>query len=360
MKSSTKAKRVSIHEVARRSGCSIATVSNVLNAKGRVGDEQRDAVLKAVKDLHYVPDVSGRSLRLGRTESVGLLFYPSCARLFRNPFYAQVMEGLEEEFANHRHHVLLAGFEPSELQAKSSAHLLQGRVDAIALLGAFPYEIIQSLSHHPKPLVLIDTDADDLPLDSVVSDGLNSSRAVVSHLAELGHQRLLMVAYKMEDYNIDMRVRGFQQGLRQHRLPHGPETVMRDHLFNADICPAVLERLAAPEPPTAIYAINDTMAFALKAALERAGYRVPQDVSLVGFDDDEFSPISPVEFDRHLLSTAIESSLTTIHVDRKALGRTGAELCVRRIKKPDAPTSKLRLATKLMVRGSTGPGPRSA
>ena len=342
MNSVTKPKRVSIHEVARQSGCSIATVSNVLNDKGRVGAEQRAAVLKAVKALNYVPDVSGRSLRLGRTESVGLLFYPSCARLFRNPFYAEVMEGLEEEFTKQRYHLLLAGFEISEMYAQSSAQLLQGRVDAIALMGGFPYHIIQELSRYPKHLVLIDTDADDLPLDSVVSDGLSSSRMVVAHLAELGHRRLLMTAYDMEDYNIDMRIRGFQQALAQHDLPQGPHTVLRDHLLNPDLCAEVLSRMAGPDAPTAIYAVNDTLAFALKEALLGAGYRIPEDVSLVGFDDDEFSRTSP-------------PSLTTIAVNRKSLGKMGAELAFRRIKKPDAPTTKLRLATKLVIRESTGP-----
>ena len=342
MKSGAKSKRVSIHEVARQSGCSIATVSNVLNNKGRVGEEQRAAVLKAVKALHYAPNISGRSLRLGRTESVGLLFYPSCARLFRNPFYAEVMEGLEEEFTKHRYHLLLAGFEVAEMYAETTGEILQGRVDAMVLLGGFPYHIIEQLSLHPKPLVLIDTDADDLPLDSVVSDGLTSSRMVVAHLAELGHTRILMTAYKMEDYNIDMRVRGFQQALQQLGLPHGPEMVMRDRLLNPEICAAVLERMASVDAPTAIYAVNDTMAFALKQALEDGGYRIPQDVSLVGFDDDEFSKnTSP--------------SLTTVYVDRKSLGKMGAELAFRRIKKPDAPTTKLRLATTLMVRETTGP-----
>ena len=197
MKSGSRAKRVSIHEVARRSGCSIATVSNVLNDKGRVGTEQRAAVLAAVKALHYVPDMSGRNLRLGRTESVGLLFYPSCARLFRNPFYAEVMEGLEEEFTKKHYNLLLAGYGISEMYSESPARFLQGRVDAIVLLGGFPFHHIEQLSHHPKPLVLLDTDAGELALDSVVSDGFNASRAIVAHLAELGHTRLLMAAWKI-------------------------------------------------------------------------------------------------------------------------------------------------------------------
>lgn len=346
MKSGTSAKRASIHEVARQSGCSITTVSNVVNNKGRVSAKHRTAILQVIERLQYVPNLAGRSLRLGRTESVGLLFYPSCASLFRNPFYAEVMEGLEEEFTRNHYHLLLTGFEASELPDRSSAQFLRGRVDAITLLGGFPYRIIEQLSHHPKPLVLIDTDADDLPLDSVVSDGVGGSRAVVNHLAELGHRRILMAAYQMEDYNIDARVRGFQQAARQAGLTETAE-VLREHLLNPDVCEAVLARMKGADAPTAIYAVNDNLAFALKAALEGAGYRIPQDVSLVGFDDDD------------ALGTTAHS-LTTIQVDRKALGRAGAELVFRRIKEPSAPTSKMRQAVRLVVRGTTAPPPKMA
>jgi LacI family transcriptional regulator len=318
-----------------------------LNDKGRVGAEQRASVLAAVKALHYVPDISGRNLRLGRTESIGLLFYPSCARLFRNPFYAEVMEGLEEEFTKKRYNLLLAGYEISEMYAESPAQFLQGRVDAIVLLGGFPFHNIEQLSHHPRPLVLLDTDADELALDSVVSDGFNASRAIVAHLAELGHTRLLMAAYKMEDYNIDTRVSGFQKALQEHGLPHGPESLLREHLLNADVCADVLERMARADAPTAIYAVNDTLAFALNEALAVKGYRIPQDVSLVGFDDDEFSK-------------DMTPALTTVYVDRRNLGQTGAELVFRRLAKPDAPTSKLRLPTRLVVRESTEPCKKSA
>lgn len=346
MKTGPKPKRVSIHEVAKKSACSIATVSNVLNGKGRVGEAQRLAVLEAVKTLGYVADISGRSLRMGRSETIGLLFYPSCAKLFRNPFYAEVMEALEEEFAKKRYNLLLAGYNISKSYSDLPIQYLRGRVDGVVLVGGFPTEVIEELSTHEKCLILLDTDADNLPLDSVVSDGIYASKLVVSHLAGLGHTRILMAAYKMDDYNIDMRIRGFEQAVQRHNLSPKHCTVSREYLYDDEIAADLLKRMQTPDRPTAIYAVNDTMALALKTALEIAGYRIPEDVSIVGFDDDEFS-------------ARTKPALTTVRVDRANLGRTGAELIFRRVEKPDAPVTKMRITTELVVRETTAPPSRT-
>src|ERR1700679_138898 len=113
MKEKKPQKRVSIFAVAKKAKCSIATVSNVLNDKGRVGPKKRKEVLHAIRVLGYQVSSVGRNLRTRKSEMLGLLFYPSCAQIFKNPFYAEIMEVLEEELTRERYNLLLAGYQGS-------------------------------------------------------------------------------------------------------------------------------------------------------------------------------------------------------------------------------------------------------
>lgn len=340
-------KRVSIFDVAKRSDCSIATVSNVLNGKGRVGEKQRQAVLKAVKALGYVTDLSGRNLRLGRSEALGVLFYPSCAHIFRNPYYAEVMEALEREAYKQNYNLVLIGYEIANLHADFSSAILRSRVDGLVLVGECPTETIEKISVSRPPLVLLDTDADHLAVDSITSDAVTPCRNLIAHLAEQGHSRIIMAAYKRKNYNIEMRIRGFRQGIETANLDPRHCPVLNEYPYTEDFIEEILKRMKSPERPTAIFAVNDTMALEIKKHLEDAGYRVPADVSIAGFDDDP-------------PAAAATPPLTTVKVDRKQLGTVGAELMFRRLSKPDSPVSKMRLTTELVIRGSTGPAPKLA
>lgn len=344
-KNGERQKRVSIFDVAKRSECSIATVSNVLNGKGRVGEKQRQAVLKAVKALGYVTDLSGRNLRLGRSEALGVLFYPSCAHIFRNPYYAEVMEALEQESYKQNYNLVLIGYEIANMNEDFSTAILRSRVDGLVLVGECPSETIEKISACRPPLVLLDTDADHLAIDSITSDAITPCRNLVAYLAEQGHTRIVMAAYKRQNYNIEMRVRGFRQGVAAAKLDPAQCPVLQDGLYTQDFVDDILARMKRPDRPTAIFGVNDTLALELKKHLEQAGYRVPADVSVAGFDDDP--PASTVT-----------PPLTTVRVDRKQLGSIGAELMFRRIEKPDAPVSKMRMTTELVLRGTTGPAPR--
>lgn len=328
----------SIFLVAERVNCSISTVSNVLNNKGRFSEATRDAVLKAVKELKYQPNSVGRSLRLQRTETLGLLFYPSCAQVFRNAFYAEVMEGLEETLLNAGYHLLLAGYEMSTRGSEVPDFLRRGKVDGLILLGAFPSQIIRSFCEINTPIILLDSNA-EWPVDSVVSDGFSAEVNVVNRLHELGHKRMVMVSYAMEDYNIDQRVQGFQAGLKQLGLPCDQNSVIRDFLPHDEIYAALRNQLDAPNPPTAVVAINDTLAIDMMTRLVADGFSVPGQVSVVGYDDDAGS-------------AQTSPSLTTIRVDKAKLGHVGAEMILKRIEKNDSPVVKCMLSTEFVLRDS--------
>lgn len=337
--------RISIREVAEKAGCSIATVSNVLNNKGRVGPQKRKDVLRAVRSLGYAADAAGRNLRLRRTETIGLLFYPSCSHIFRNPFYAEVMEGLEEGLTKAGYHLLLAGHNATHADSDVPTYVTRGKVDGMILLGRFPETVIEKFYGLKVPLLLLDSNIDELPIDSIISDGFSAGSQIIDYLAGLGHRRIVMLAYEMEDYNIDFRIRGFLSGLAAHGLPDAEKAVIRTALSHDTLYAALKRRLTGARAPTAVVTVNDTLAVAILERLNRDGIRVPEDVSVVGYDDD--------------LAATAQPPLSTIYVNKKELGRSGAGIILKRIDTPDAPVAKLRLPVELIKRASVAHPPRS-
>jgi LacI family transcriptional regulator len=213
-------KKESIVLVAEQAGCSVATVSNVLNNKGRVGAATRENVLLAVKDLKYQPNSMGRGLRLQQTETIGLLFYPSCSEIFRNPFYAEVVEGIEIALQKAGYDLLLSSYEASHKFSKVPDLLSRGKADGLILLGAFPLEILRAICKQKAHLVLIDSNA-DLPVNTIGTDGFSAELNIVKHLYSLGHRRILFLGYNFELPNIDFREQGFLAGLQQTGLKGG-------------------------------------------------------------------------------------------------------------------------------------------
>lgn len=332
--------RVSIFSVAKKARCSIATVSNVLNNKGRVGSEKRRLVLNAAQVLGYQTNSAGRNLRMRRSEMLGLLFYPCCAQIFKNPFYAEIMEGLEEGLTGAGYHLLLAGYEASVTDSPVPNFLTKGKVDGMILLGRFPNKIIQRFSQLAVPLLLLDSNV-EWPIDSVISDGFSAQISVVNHLVSRGHRSIVMAAYPMEDYNIDLRVQGFLAGMRHCDLEVSAKSIIQNRISHDDIYANLCERMKGPNPPTAVVAINDTLAMTLIQRLANDGIRVPDQLSIVGYDDDDA-----------YVSIGNRPFLSTVRVNKKELGRVGADLILKRIASPNSPVVKLRLPIELVERKS--------
>jgi len=124
-----------IKDVAQEAKCSIATVSCVLNNRGRIGKATQKRVREACKKLGYYPSAAGRNLRSRRTESIGILFYPSCAHIFHDVFYSEIMEGLEEELTNANQNLLLAGYDISTQHDDLPKFIREGSVDGVILMG---------------------------------------------------------------------------------------------------------------------------------------------------------------------------------------------------------------------------------
>jgi LacI family transcriptional regulator len=326
-----------LRDIAELLGCSVATVSNAINGRGRMSMEMRRQVLDKCAELNFVPNSAGRSLRLQRTDAVGVIYAPSFAELFGNVFYARIMEGLAETFAGAGLDLILGNRRDSDGMPSIAR---QGKVDALVVLaGVFTTSDYNALRHCPVPLCIVDGYVSSFEADSLTSDGFGGGLQVAEHLYQHGHRKVLMAAYRSPLYNIEQRIAGFFSGLRTSGL----DVSEADSLIRVDnddqAAGELIARLESADPPTAVFAVNDTMALHLMDALEQAGRSVPDDVSIVGFDDDP-------------MAARARPPLTTVGLKKRDIGAVSARLVLDRLAHPEKPFVHQVQPTRLVVRES--------
>lgn len=333
---------VTLKHIAELVGCSQATVSNAINGRGRMSAKVRKQILAHCEELHFVPNSAGRSLRLRRADAVGVIYAPSFAELFGNVFYARIMEGLAESFGEAGLDLILG----NRTDADGLPTIVsQGKVDALVVLaGVFDRENFAKLRRCRVPMCIVDGHVGSIEADSLTTDGFGGGKQVAEHFIGHGHRRIMMIAYRSPLYNIEQRIAGFLSGLRAG----GVEATEKDAILRVDdddeAARRLLERLKGKQAPTAIFAVNDTLADHLLTALEAEGFQAPRDFSIVGFDNDP-------------LAARSRPPLTTVGVDKRIFGSLSARLVLDRLAKPGGPPVHQVQPAKLVIRESVGPPP---
>jgi LacI family transcriptional regulator len=334
-------KRITLHDVARAAGVSYQTVSRVINEHPHVSSATRQRVLEAVKVLNYQPNIAARSLVTRRSRMLELIVYGSS---HYGP--SQMVANVERAARELGYNLMLANITAvtvEEIQA--SINSLSGRfVDGIILIApvrGVSYEQIRAICGD-LPFVMIDTQP-GIATPSVVIDQHYGSQLVTQHLIDLGHRRICEISGPLDWYGAAARHESWQDTLRAAGLQPGP-SVAGDWTAAGGYA-AALDLLEGGAAFTALVAGNDQMAFGAVRALRDRNLRVPEDVSVVGFDD--------------VPETAyFEPPLTTVRQDFDALGRQSADYLVSLIERPNTPLHQRVLYPQLVVRRSTLPPAR--
>lgn len=330
-----KNKPATIKDVAREANCSIATVSCVLNNTNRISKSMQKRVHEVCKKLSYFPRSSGRNLRSRKTENIGILFYPSCAHIFSSGFYTTVMQGLEEELTRSNHNLILAGFDIAMQQGDLPKFIREGSVDGVILMGGCPEDFQQKLVDLRMPFIMLDSETPSETIDSIISDGFRAMMTMVDYLYSKGHRTLLMLRHTFDNYNEITRSMGFEAGCRRRGLTYEVAEVET----NDQATEAIIERLGRDNPITAVCIVNDSMAADVSIKLSAAGIRVPDQISLTGFDDSLFALVA-------------NPPLTTIRIDKQLMGVEGAKAILRRINDANSPPRKIVISSELVERKS--------
>jgi DNA-binding LacI/PurR family transcriptional regulator len=333
-----------IKEVAERAQVSTATVSYVLNGTGSVTEATRQRVLTAVAELDYQPNYAARSMR-GRSHTLGLVL-PALATRLTDPLLSELLAGFSEAAAARGYYLLLAtATEEQPEQLLAAQFVRTGRVDGVVLLDVqtaderVAYLVQQGIPHvcaGPPP------EGHDVPYVTV--DGCGGVLLAMRHLLGLGHRRIALIMLPSDLATSEPHYQGYSAALTAAGIAVDPTLILETGRTQIDGVTAMQELLDLPEPPTAVLACSDEVAFGAMHALHTAGREVGRDVSLVGFDD------VPMAAHTH-------PPLTTLHYPQRDLGLHLARLLIGRIEGHTRNQQSVTLEMNLIIRKSTGPVP---
>jgi DNA-binding LacI/PurR family transcriptional regulator len=331
-----------IKDVAKRAGVTIGTVSRVLNNKKWVSEDCRKKVLVAIKDLHYKPQAHARRLRQKHSQICGVIA-PHHTAIFSSPFFTSIMEGLEEIAASKQYRLLLHPLnETARAQVSYRALLGDGSVDGMFVLNAWSTDVsIRELNEANVPFVLVNgkiTGQEDLPY--VGFDNKGGVKLAIDHLVKLGHERIGMINGRMTTTNGLERFQAFQDNLAEHKLEFHQEWVADGDYEEEGGYKAALKIIASVRRPSAILCASDLMAIGAIRALKEKGVSVPEQMSVVGFDNME-------EAAYH------EPALTTVAFSAYEMGKLAAQKMFQMIAEETLTEKATTLQPKLIEREST-------
>lgn len=333
-----------IKDVAKHAGVTIGTVSRVLNNKKWVSEDCRARVQAAIKELHYKPQAHARRLRQKQSRVWGILA-PHHTKLIRSPFFADILGGIEEAAAESGYRLLLHPLNDTARAQLSYRSLLgDGSVDGMFVMNAWSTDIsIRELGEANVPFVLINGKVmgeDDFPYVGV--DNFGGVRKALEHLLEMGHERIGMINGRMTTTNALERFQAFQEVLAERKMPLVPEWVAEGNYEEAGGYEATKQIFKCIRKPTAILCASDLMAMGAIRALRELDLKVPENVSIVGFDNME-------EARYH------DPALTTVSFSGQEMGLLAAQKLMQLLDGEVLKSKGTVLQAELIVRDSTLP-----
>lgn len=333
---------VTIRDVARKAGVGLGTVSRVINESPNVSEATRTRVLQVIRELNFVPNPTARRLSLGKTLTIAVI-----APFFTRPAFIERLRGIEHSLMESEYDLILFNVETVERRDECFRIVpRRERSDGVIILSLSPRDPdIPILASAEVPLVLVDANHPQLStLDRVIVNDVEGGYKAVRHLIELGHRRIGYISDWLDNpFNFTSsrdRFLGYRQALEEAGLAFRPEYHGQGDHGRAEAYALAKRMLALAERPSAIFAASDTQAMGVLAAARDCGLRIPEDLSVIGYDD--------IEIAEYL-------GLTTIRQRLYESGQRGVEVLLDLLTRPRREPVCEVLPTELVIRRTTAP-----
>jgi len=329
-------KYITLKMVAERVGVSVNTASRAINNKSDINEETKKRVLKVAQELGYVQNATAVALRTKKTRTLGVVIADN-----RNPFYAEVLNGIEEAAREKNYHIILANTQRDYQKEEEAINLLLAkRVDGLLITPVQDRnDDIKKLIEANIPFVIVGRDFENIEVDAVYNDEVKGGFFATEYLIKKGHKRIAFINGFLHKSPAQGRLEGYKKALKEHGIPLDDMMVSVGDIDVEDGYERTKQMLEKNLDFTAIFAYNDMMAFGAMQAVKEKGLRIPEDIGLVGYDDISFSSL-------------ISPSLSTIRLKKQELGTESVKLLLSRINGSLEKMKKIMLNVELIVRGT--------
>lgn len=322
-------------DIARLAQVSTSTVSHVINGSRFVSDEIREKVMRIVAELNYTPSAVARSLKVRETKTIGLLVTAT-----NNPFFAEVMAGVEQDCQQHQYNLIIAatGGDAKRLQQNLQT-LMHKQVDGLLLMcgdSRFQADIELAIS---LPLVVMDWWFTELNADKILENSALGGYLATKALIDAGHRKIGIITGNLKKSVAQNRLQGYKNALSEAKIALNPHWIVESHFDFEGGALGIQSLLTQSSRPTAVFCCSDTIAVGAYQAIQQQGLRIPQDLSIMGYDDIE-------------LARYLSPPLSTICQPKAELGKLAVEALLQRIKNPNENYRTLVLEPTCILRGS--------
>lgn len=336
-------KKVNINDVAKLAEVSKSTVSKVFSNDERISQTTKDKVLEVARRLDYRPSLVPGALKTGKTKAVGLIL-PNVM----NPFFPGIIKGVEDVAVENGYMVVFCNSDERIEKEALYFQMFEDRwVDGIIISGVTgksreEKEYIRNLHKKGIPAVLIDREIENYFTNIVMIDNEGAALKATKYCLDLGHKRIGFISAPLDIKIFTDRFKGYRKALKENEIEFDRNLVIESDQTTQGGREATKQLLSLNDPPTAIFAVNDLMAIGALREIRERDLKVPEDISVVGFDNIP-------------LASLVNPALTTIAQPIYEIGREAMSLLIKNIEKKDLTKSKIILDTRLVVRESTAP-----
>ncbi len=330
-----------IKDIAQKAGVSIATVSRAMNQEEGLSSATREKVLTISRQLRYYPNLQARGLVGRKPETVGIVIPQSSEFALSNPYYNEILKGVGARINESGQYLVL-----SFLQRENYARMYHSRLAAglLVLANRIDDPGVEEARKSQIPMVLIPGDPLKTDVPSVDGDNYDGVRQAMEHLIQLGHREIAILPGPMNSkYSLE-RVAAFRRIIKQNALPFREEWLIEYDFTPEGAYAGMKKIISLGNPPTGLLLMNDFSAVGVVRAAEEMGYRVPEDVSIIGFGDIP-------------LAAMTHPSLTTVREPFQEMGYQAVDTLLKMIQGKRIRAKHVVLPVELIIRKSTGPPP---